>query len=66
MYHISSGNCPLREQRVLLAGRGGKDGVLDSFNLCLRKGFPPLRHRALVAVPGPWVKRGQKDERIIN
>lgn len=39
MYHI--GNCLLREQRGLYAGRRGKIAILDSFGICLRKGFSP-------------------------
>lgn len=60
MDQINSGNCPLREQEELFAGKDGKRWHAGSFHICLRKGFPLLRLQELIAVPGLWLEEDRR------
>lgn len=60
MYHINSGNCPLKEQE------GDEKGhVLDSSHSYLSRS-PPSKASGTSSGLMPPVRRGQNDDRKIN
>jgi len=66
MYYINSANCPLREQRGLLAGRRGKRWCARQLPPLSEERISPPKAPSISSSSRPLGKRGQKEERMIN